>query len=189
MTGSSTLSAQISESYCQRIHSVILPSNDLSINHDALAIARPVNQPWRSGNCGRFSEISLGRSTISWFWKRRFFSALKVLFLYYSQGWKHWSLPYPRCTWYYTCDSSYITLLLLHHKVFVCYHKNGLVIVTNLLADGYLKNLLCSKNSLTKIVGYQQPTCLCVRIAFVVGTISLSCSCFRSCGANTGTTV
>ena len=99
---------------------VILPSNDLSINYDALAIARPVNQPWRSGNWGRFSEIFLGRSTISWFWKRRSFSALKVLFLYYSQGWQHWSLPYPRCTWCYTCDSSYITLLLLHHKVFVC---------------------------------------------------------------------
>ena len=26
-----------------------------------------------------------------------------------------------------------------------------------------------------KLVGYQQPTCLCVMIEFVVGTISLSC--------------
>jgi len=49
--------------------------------------------------------------------------------------------------------------------------------------------VLCSKNILMKLVGYQQPTCLCVRIAFVVGTILLSCelyslswSCFRSCG-------
>ena len=65
------------------------------------------------------------------------------------------SLPYPRCTWYYTCDSSCITMLLLHQKVFV----NRLVIVTNRLANGlFKKNLLCSKNSFTKIVGYQQPT-------------------------------
>jgi len=65
------------------------------------------------------------------------------------------SLPYPRYTWYYTCDSSCITMLLLHQKVFV----NRLVIVTNRLANGlFKKNLLCSKNSLTKIVGYQQPT-------------------------------
>ena len=26
-----------------------------------------------------------------------------------------------------------------------------------------------------KLVGYQQPTCLCVMMEFVVGTISLSC--------------
>jgi len=28
---------------------------------------------------------------------------------------------------------------------------------------------------LTKLVGYQQPTCLCVKMEFVVGTILLSC--------------
>jgi len=28
---------------------------------------------------------------------------------------------------------------------------------------------------LTKPVGYQQPTCLCVKMEFVVGTISFSC--------------
>jgi len=40
-----------------------------------------------------------------------------------------------------------------------------------------------------KPVGYQQPTCLCVKMEFVFGTVSLSCelhslswSCFRSCG-------
>jgi len=45
----------------------------------------------------------------------------------------------------------------------------GLVSVTYLLADGLFKNnVLCSKNSLMKIAGYQQPTCLCVRMAFVV---------------------
>jgi len=26
-----------------------------------------------------------------------------------------------------------------------------------------------------KVVGYQQPICLCVKMEFVVGTISLSC--------------
>ena len=52
--------------------------------------------------------------------------------------------------------------------------------------------MLCSKKSLTKIVGYHQSTCLCVKMAFVVGTISLSCellslscSCFLPCGAGT----
>jgi len=29
-----------------------------------------------------------------------------------------------------------------------------------------------------KLVGYQQPTCLCVEMEFVVGTISLSCELF-----------
>jgi len=34
--------------------------------------------------------------------------------------------------------------------------------------------VLSNKNIL-KLVGYQQPTCLCVMMEFVVGTISLSC--------------
>jgi len=40
--------------------------------------------------------------------------------------------------------------------------------------------VLCSKNILTKLVGYQyqHPTCLCVKMEFVVGTISLSCELF-----------
>ena len=38
--------------------------------------------------------------------------------------------------------------------------------------------VLCSKNVLMKLVGYQQPTCLCVKMEFVVGTISLSCELF-----------
>jgi len=49
--------------------------------------------------------------------------------------------------------------------------------------------VLWSKNILVKLVGYQQPTCLCVKMEFLVGTISLSCelhslswSCFRSRG-------
>jgi len=29
--------------------------------------------------------------------------------------------------------------------------------------------VLCSKNTLIKLVGYQQPTCLCVKMEFVVG--------------------
>jgi len=35
--------------------------------------------------------------------------------------------------------------------------------------------VLCNKNILMKLVGYQQLTCLCVKMEFVVGTISLSC--------------
>jgi len=29
-----------------------------------------------------------------------------------------------------------------------------------------------------KLVGYQQPTCLCIKMEFVAGTISLSCELF-----------
>jgi len=49
-----------------------------------------------------------------------------------------------------------------------------------------------SNNVLMKLVAYQQPTCLCVKMEFVVGIISLSCelyslswSCFRSRGSGT----
>jgi len=35
--------------------------------------------------------------------------------------------------------------------------------------------VLCNNNILMKLVGYQQPTCLCVMMEFVVATISLSC--------------
>ena len=52
--------------------------------------------------------------------------------------------------------------------------------------------MFCGKNILTKLVHYHQPTCLCVKMEFVIGTISLSCalyslswSCFRSCEAST----
>ena len=52
--------------------------------------------------------------------------------------------------------------------------------------------VLSGKNILMKIVGYQQPTCLCVKMEFVVAIISLSCelyslswSCFRSRGSGT----
>jgi len=37
-----------------------------------------------------------------------------------------------------------------------------------------------SKDILTKLVAYHQPICLCVKMAFVVGTISLSCELFFS---------
>ena len=46
--------------------------------------------------------------------------------------------------------------------------------------------VLCSKNILTKLVGYQQPTSLCVKMDFVVGTISLSCELFSLSKARTG---
>jgi len=35
--------------------------------------------------------------------------------------------------------------------------------------------VLCIKNILMKLVGYQQPTSLCVMMEFVVGAILLSC--------------
>ena len=38
--------------------------------------------------------------------------------------------------------------------------------------------VLFSKNTLMKLVGYQQPTCLCVKMEFVVGNISLLCELF-----------
>jgi len=37
-----------------------------------------------------------------------------------------------------------------------------------------------------KRVGYQQPTCLCVKMEFVVGTISLSCELFSLSKARAG---
>jgi len=42
--------------------------------------------------------------------------------------------------------------------------------------------VFCSrpKDILTKLVGYQQRTCLCVKMKFVVGTISLLCELFFS---------
>jgi len=52
--------------------------------------------------------------------------------------------------------------------------------------------VLCNNNILMKLVAYQQPTCLCVKMELVVGIISLSCelyslswSCFRSRGSGT----
>jgi len=36
-------------------------------------------------------------------------------------------------------------------------------------------DVLCNKNILMKLAGYQQPTCLCVMTEFVIGTISFSC--------------
>ena len=49
--------------------------------------------------------------------------------------------------------------------------------------------MLCSKRILTKLIGYQQPTGLYVKMKFMVGNISLSCelyslswSCLGSCG-------
>jgi len=36
-------------------------------------------------------------------------------------------------------------------------------------------DVLCSKNILMKLVGYQQPTCFCVKMEFVVKTNLLSC--------------
>jgi len=90
--------------------------------------------------------------------------------------------------------SSCITLLCLHHnhKMSISYHKNWLVSGHQYVGRWFIFYVFCSKNILMELIGYQQPTCLCVKVEFVVGTISLSCelyslswSCFRSCGVST----
>jgi len=77
-----------------------------------------------------------------------------------------------------TRNSSCITLLWLHHnhKMSISYHKNGLVSHNQSVGRWLIFYVFCSKNIL-KPVGYQQPTCLCVKMEFVVGleTISLPC--------------
>jgi len=57
----------------------------------------------------------------------------------------------------------------------ISYHKNGLVSSHQSVGRWLIFYVLCSKNILMKLVGYQHPTCLCVMVEFVVGTISLSC--------------
>jgi len=37
--------------------------------------------------------------------------------------------------------------------------------------------MLCGKNILTKPVGYQKPTCLCVKMEFMVGTFRFHVNC------------
>jgi len=71
-----------------------------------------------------------------------------------------------------------------NHKMSIRFHKNGLV-SSHQSVGRWLNFVFCSKDILTKLVGYQQPTCLCVKMGFVVGTISLLCElfshgCFRS---------
>ena len=71
-----------------------------------------------------------------------------------------------------------ITLLWLHHnhKKSISYHNNGLVSSHQSVGRWFIwKKLLCSKNILRKLVGYQQPTCPCVKMEYVVGNILLSC--------------
>ena len=72
---------------------------------------------------------------------------------------------------------SCITLLSLHHnhKISINDHKNGLISSHQSVGRWFIFYVLCSENILMKPVGYQQPTCVCVKMEFVVGTISLSC--------------
>jgi len=79
-----------------------------------------------------------------------------------------------------------------NYKISISHHKNGLVSGHQSAGRWFTFYELCSKNILMKLVGYRQPTCFCVKMEFVVGTISLSCelyslswSCFCSCGAGT----
>jgi len=74
----------------------------------------------------------------------------------------------------YTRNSSCITLLWLHHKMSISYHKIGLVCRHQSPGRWLIFYIFCGENILTKLVGYCQPTCLCVKMRFVVGNISLS---------------
>jgi len=60
----------------------------------------------------------------------------------------------------------------------ISYHKNGLVSSHQSVGRWFIFYVRCSKNILMKLVGYQQPTGLCVKMEFVVRTISLSCELF-----------
>jgi len=57
----------------------------------------------------------------------------------------------------------------------ISYYKNGLVSSHQSVGRWLIFYLVCCKNTLTKVVSYQQPTCLCPKMEFVVGKISLSC--------------
>jgi len=59
----------------------------------------------------------------------------------------------------------------------ISFHINGLV-SSHQSVGRWLNFVFCSKDILTKLVGYQQPTCLCVKMEFVVRTISLLCELF-----------
>ena len=56
----------------------------------------------------------------------------------------------------------------------ISFHKNGLVSSHQTVGKMVYFYVLSNKNILMKLVGCQQPTCLCVMMEFVVGTISLS---------------
>ena len=58
------------------------------------------------------------------------------------------------------------------------YHKNGLVSSHQTVGRWFIFFVLCRKIILMKRVGCQQPTCLCVKMEFVVATSSLSCELF-----------
>jgi len=60
----------------------------------------------------------------------------------------------------------------------ISYHKNGLLSSHQSVGRWFIFYVRCSKNILMKPVGYQQPTCLCGKMEFVIRTISLSCALF-----------
>jgi len=71
----------------------------------------------------------------------------------------------------HTRYSSCITLLWLHnnHKMYMSYHKNGLVNSHQPVRKRFI--FMCFVvRILMKLVGYQQPTCLCVKMEFAVET-------------------
>jgi len=78
---------------------------------------------------------------------------------------------------HYIRNSSCMTLLWLHHnhKMSISYHKNASVGSHRSVGRWLIFYVFLGKNISTKLIGYQQPTCLCVKMEFVAGTISLSC--------------
>jgi len=62
---------------------------------------------------------------------------------------------------HYSRNRSCITLLWLHHKMSISFYKSGLVSSHQSVGKWLIFYVFCSKNILTKLVGYQQPTCLC----------------------------
>jgi len=57
----------------------------------------------------------------------------------------------------------------------ISYHKNELARSHQSVGRWFIFYVLCSANILTKLVSYQQPTCLSVKVELVVGIILLSC--------------
>ena len=76
----------------------------------------------------------------------------------------------------HTRNSSCITLLWLHHnhKMSISFHKNGLVTSHQTVGKWFIFMCFVIRMFWWKLVGYQQPSCLCVMMEFVVGTISVS---------------
>ena len=81
----------------------------------------------------------------------------------------------------HTRNRSCITLLWLHHnhKMFISYHKNGFSQLSPIRWQIVYFNVFCSKNILTKLVGYQQPTCPMTRWNLWLEPFRFHVNCFH----------